>query len=66
MRYVVYNLNDPRKSELMSDPVLGQIVLGEGRTITQALASASAPPGSLVWDRHERRIAYVVPANCCD
>lgn len=66
MRYVVYDPNDPRKSELMSDPVLGQIVLGEGRTITQALASACAPPGSLVWDRHEQRIAYVVPAKRYD
>jgi hypothetical protein len=63
MRYVVYDPNDPRKSELMRDPVLGQIILGEGRTITQALASARAPPGSLVWDRHEQRIAYVVPAD---
>lgn len=62
MRYVIYDPNDPRKGSVLPDPTLREIVLGEGRTITLALdAAASAPPGSVVWDRHERRIAYVVP-----
>jgi hypothetical protein len=60
-RYVVYHPKDPRKAELMRDPELGQIILGEGDTITKALAAASAPPGSVVWDRKEKRIAYTVP-----
>jgi hypothetical protein len=42
---------------------LGQIILGEGDTITKALNAAKAPAGSLVWDRKEGRIAYVVPDN---
>jgi hypothetical protein len=61
VRYVVYNPNDPRKLELLRDPVLGQILLGEGDTITKALAAAQAPSGSVVWDRRERRVAYTVP-----
>jgi hypothetical protein len=61
VRYVVYNPKDPRKSELVRDPVLGQILLGEGETITKALAAAKAPSGSVVWDRRERRVAYTVP-----
>jgi hypothetical protein len=61
VRYAVYNPKDPRKSELMRDPVLGQVLLGEGETITKALAAALAPPGSVVWDRREKRIAYTVP-----
>jgi hypothetical protein len=61
VRYAVYDPKDPRKAELMRDPVLGQIVLGQGRTITEALAAARAPSGSVVWDRQERRIAYTVP-----
>jgi hypothetical protein len=61
VRYVVYNPKDLRKSELMRDPVLGQILLAEGETITKALAAARAPSGSVVWDRREKRIAYTVP-----
>lgn len=61
MRYAVYDPNDPRKQELLRDPVLGQIILGQGSTITKALAAASAPPGSVVWDRLEKRVAYTVP-----
>jgi hypothetical protein len=46
----------------MRDPVLGQILLGEGDTITKALAAAeAAPSGSVVWDRREGRVAYTVP-----
>ena len=60
-RYAVYDPRDPRKGTLLPDPVLGQILLGEGKTITQALAAASPPPGAVVWDRQERRIAYTVP-----
>lgn len=63
LRYVVYDPQDPRKGKLLPDAELGQIVLGEGATITKALsAAASAPAGSLVWDRKEARVAYVVPA----
>lgn len=63
MRYVVYDPNDPRKGSVLLDPTLSQIILGEGRTITLALqAAAPAPAGAVVWDRNERRIAYVVPA----
>jgi hypothetical protein len=62
MRYAVYNPNDPRKGALLADPALGQIILGEGKTITKALeAAAGAPSGTVVWDRQERRIAYTVP-----
>ncbi|HEX3773819.1 MAG TPA: hypothetical protein VHV51_05095 [Polyangiaceae bacterium] len=61
MRYAVYNPKDPRKAELMRDPDLGQVILGEGDTITKALAAANAPSGSVVWDRKEKRIAYTVP-----
>jgi hypothetical protein len=60
-RYAVYDPRDPRKGTLLPDPELGQIVLGEGATITQALNAASAPAGSFVWDRKEARVAYVVP-----
>jgi len=62
MRYAVYDPQDPRKGTVMKDPVLGQILLGEGETITKALAAAVAlPSGSVVWDRRERRVAYTVP-----
>jgi hypothetical protein len=61
VRYVVYDPKDPRKRVLLRDPVLGEIVLGEGRTITEALAVANAPSGSEVWDRREKRVAYRVP-----
>jgi hypothetical protein len=61
VRYAVYNPKDPRKAELMRDPDLGQVILGEGDTITKALAAANAPSGSVVWDRKEKRIAYTVP-----
>jgi hypothetical protein len=61
LRYVVYNPKDPRKADLMRDPVLGQILLGEGDTITKALAAAAAPSGSVVWDRRESRVVYRVP-----
>lgn len=61
MRYAVYDPNDPRKGKLLPDPELGQIILGEGRTITKALAAASPPSGSVVWDREQRRVAYTVP-----
>lgn len=60
-RYAVYDPRDPRKGKLLPDPELGQIVLGEGATITLALSVAAAPAGSLVWDRKEARTAYVVP-----
>ncbi|HMJ12028.1 MAG TPA: hypothetical protein VK524_11475 [Polyangiaceae bacterium] len=59
-RYVVYDPKDPRKATLMRDPTLGQVVLGEGRTITAALLAARAPSGCVVWDRHERRVAYTI------
>ena len=62
MRYAVYDPKDPRKGELLPDPALGQILLGEGRTITKALeAAAAAPRGAVVWDRQEQRVAYTVP-----
>ena len=61
VRYAVYDPKDPRKGTLLADPALGQIILGEGNTITKALAAASAPRGSVVWDRQQRRIAYTVP-----
>ena len=63
MRYVVYDPKDPRKGQTLADPQLGQIVLGEGTTITKALAAATAPlaSGSVVWDRREGRVAYRVP-----
>ena len=61
MRYAVYDPRDLRKGQLLPDPALGQIILGEGETITKALLAASAPTGSVVWDRRERRIAYTVP-----
>ena len=61
MRYAVYDPNDPRKGTRLPDPVLRQIILGEGNTITKALQAASPPSGSLVWDRQEQRVAYTVP-----
>jgi hypothetical protein len=62
MRYVVYDPKDPRKGRLLPDPELGQIILGEGKTITDALKAApAAPHGAVVWDRSERRVAYTVP-----
>lgn len=61
MRYAVYDPRDPRKGKLLPDPALGQIILGEGETITKALNAAAPPPGAVVWDRKEARIAYVVP-----
>jgi len=45
----------------MRDPVLNQILLGEGETITKALAVAQAPSGSVVWDRRDGRVVYTVP-----
>jgi hypothetical protein len=60
MRYAVYDPKDPRRGVLLADPVLGQIILGEGKTITLALKAAAPPPGSVVWDRQERRVAYTV------
>jgi hypothetical protein len=62
-RYVVYDPEDPRKGKLLLDPTLGQIILAEGETITKALNAASLPPGAVVWDRTEGRIAYVVPGR---
>jgi hypothetical protein len=61
MRYAVYDPRDPRKGKLLPDPALGQIILGEGETITKALLAAMPPSGALVWDRKEQRIAYTVP-----
>jgi hypothetical protein len=62
MRYVVYDPKDPRKGSVLGDPLLKQIILGEGKTITDALKAAPlAVPGSVVWDRNERRVAYTVP-----
>jgi len=65
VRYVVYDPKDPRKGQILADPVLGQIVLSQGPTITKALAAANtnAPlaSGSVVWDRQESRVAYRVP-----
>lgn len=62
MRYVVYDPKDPRKGSILADPSLGQIILGEGKTITDALrAVTQAPPGAVVWDRIEQRVAYTVP-----
>jgi hypothetical protein len=65
VRYAVYDPKDPRKGQLLLDPVLGQIVLGEGVTITKALAVAAATAplaaGAVVWDRDESRVAYRVP-----
>ena len=60
-RYVVYDPKDPRRGSVLPDPALGQIILGEADTITKALNAASPPPGAVVWDRKESRIAYVVP-----
>ena len=60
-RYAVYDPTDPRKGKVLPDPLLGQIILGEGETITKALGSATLRPGCVVWDRKESRIAYVVP-----
>jgi hypothetical protein len=65
VRYVVYDPKDPRKGQLLADSALGQIILGEGTTITKALAAAlaNAPlaSGSVAWDRQESRVAYRVP-----
>ena len=65
MRYVVYDPKDPRKGRVIVDPVLSQIILGEGITITKALAAATATAplgsGSVVWDREQARVAYRVP-----
>lgn len=61
LRYAVYDPRDPRRGKVLPDPALGQIILGEGETITKALSAASPPPGAVVWDRKETRIAYVVP-----
>ncbi len=76
LRYAVYDPNDPRKGTVLADPVTGQIILGEGRTITLALSAAAAalfpkldpaestlelPSGSVVWDRTDERVAYRVP-----
>jgi hypothetical protein len=64
VRYAVYDPNDPRKGQVLPDAALGQIILGEGATITKALqAAAGASPGSVVWDREQRRVAYTVPSH---
>jgi hypothetical protein len=60
-RYVVYDPKDARRGSVLPDATLRQIILGEGDTITKALGAAAAPAGSVVWDRKERRIVYVVP-----
>lgn len=60
-RYVVYDPKDARRGSVLPDATLGQIILGEGDTITKALNAAQAPAGAVVWDRKEGRIAYVVP-----
>ncbi len=60
-RYAVYDPRDPRKGSLLPDPALGQILLGEGETITKALQAAAPPSGAVVWDRKESRVAYTVP-----
>ena len=69
-RYAVYDPRDPRRGTVLADAVLGQIILGEGDTITKALLAATKallaatlPPGTIVWDRTENRVAYVVPAD---
>jgi hypothetical protein len=61
MRYAVYDPRDPRKGQLLLDPALCQIILGEGDTITKALQAATPPSGALVWDRKLQRVAYTVP-----
>ena len=62
MRYVVYDPKDPRKGSVLADPSLKQIILGEGKTITDVLRSVpDAPHGAIVWDRIEQRVAYTVP-----
>jgi hypothetical protein len=65
VRYVVYDPKDPRKGKTLPDPVLGQIVLSQGPTITKALAAASTsaplPSGAVVWDRLQSKVAYRVP-----
>lgn len=61
MRYAVYDPRDPRKGKLLPDPELGQIILGQGDTITKALHAATAPSGAVVWDREQSRVAYTVP-----
>jgi len=65
VRYVVYDPKDPRKGQTLADPVLGQIVLGQGPTITKALATATASAkltsGTVVWDRQQAKVAYRVP-----
>ncbi len=65
MRYVVYDPKDPRKGQKIADPELGQILLGEGATITKALATAARDAalvsGAVVWDRKDARVAYRVP-----
>jgi len=42
MRYAVYDPRDPRKGKLLPDAALGQIILGEGETITKGFASRLA------------------------
>jgi len=67
MRYVAYDPNDPRKGSILADPELGQIILGEGKTITDVLKAVDpAPQGAVVWDRTERRVAYTVPEKRID
>jgi hypothetical protein len=61
MRYAVYHPDDPRKGKLLPDPELGQIILGEGNTITKALDAAKPTSGAMVWDREQKRVAYTVP-----
>ncbi|HKO50705.1 MAG TPA: hypothetical protein VJV79_23455 [Polyangiaceae bacterium] len=65
MRYVVYDPKDPRRGKTLADPVLGQIVISQGATITKALAAASShaplPSGAVVWDRQQAKVAYRVP-----
>ncbi|MEP7052377.1 MAG: hypothetical protein ABJB12_18565 [Pseudomonadota bacterium] len=65
MRYVVYDPKDARKGRIIADAALGQIILGEGTTITKALAAATAnaplSSGAVVWDREQARVAYRVP-----
>ncbi|MEO7037153.1 MAG: hypothetical protein ABI548_24580 [Polyangiaceae bacterium] len=65
MRFAVYDPKDPRKGRILADAALAQIILGEGTTITKALAAATAKAalasGSVVWDREAARVAYRVP-----
>ena len=57
------DLKLPPLGEGVDSGAVVTILVKEGDTITKALNAASPRAGSVVWDRKQARIAYVVPGD---